>query len=429
MTNLLYNSDFLKFKIETEQCGIKDVLSLSLDGQYVAYAISRGFIYINDLKNEKCIETFDMSKDKGDNYINRDCKFTNDIVWHPFEKHIFGSAHNNNCVYLWNIKTGKKIASLKLNMTFHIFNREISRGINTISWSPNGKLLACGTKDFKIIIWNLLTNKTHIIKGHTGGVSSFVWSLDGTKLISGSYDNTINLWNVSNYIKLDILPPILSSEQLENPLDSLPILPSTLPIMSIKLKPLKNGIKSVLYGIKTPDNKERIKLTLCNTFKEHNSMIYNLSLSPCGKFLACSGFDKIINIWNIITLEHKSRFEYSGVSISSMKWLPDGKTIAICLSELDYKICFLNINTGIKKLEIKFNGLGFIQIDFSLYDWTFIVSTYDQSIYTYNYFGKSNELASTLLLILATKNKKSELTKRLPIELWNWFAFEFLKLF
>ena len=81
--------------------------------------------------------------------------------------------------------------------------------------------------------------------------------------------------------------------------------------------------------------------------------IYNLSLSPCGQFVACSGFDKIINIWNIITLEHKSRFEYNCTSIPSMKWLPDGETIAIYLDNSDNSICFLNINTGIKKLEIK----------------------------------------------------------------------------
>ena len=68
-------------------------------------------------------------------------------------------------------------------------------------------------------------------------------------------------------------------------------------------------------------------------------------------------------------------------------------------------------------------------IDFSLYDWTFALSTCDQSIYIYNYFGKENELSSTLSLILATKNKKAKHTKRVPTELWDLFAFEFLKLF
>ena len=63
----------------------------------------------------------------------------------------------------------------------------------------------------------------------------------------------------------------------------------------------KKDIKSIETNPPLMLNEEKIKLTLCNTLKEHNNIIYNLSLSPCGQFLACSGFDKIINIWNIIT--------------------------------------------------------------------------------------------------------------------------------
>ena len=402
MTNSLCNSDFSRFKIESEKFNyFRDVLSLSFDGQYIAYSISRGFIYINDLKNKKYIQTFDLYKDKDvkdvkdDNYLI----YTYDIIWHPFEKDIISSAHNNNCVNLWNIKTGEKIGSLNPNS--HMLNkkRELYCAINTISWSPNGKFIACGTTDFTIIIWDILSNQTSIIKSHNGWISSILWSLDGKKLISASYDHTINLWNVSSK-KTDIQ-----------------VLPSILPEISIKQP--QPPLKDVSF----------IELTLCKTFKEHNNIIYNLSLSPCGQFLACSGFDKIINIWNIITLEHKSRFEYNCTSIPSMKWLPDGETIAIYLDNSDNSICFLNINTGIKKLEIKFNNTGYIVIDFSLYDWTFALSTCDQSIYIYNYFGKENELSSTLSLILATKNKKAKHTKRVPTELWDLFAFEFLKLF
>lgn len=409
MTKFLCHYDFFNFKIENEKIP-KDVISLSPDAKYIAYAISKGFIYIYDLDNGMCIQTFDISKDKKLTVINEQHKFTNNIIWHPLEKDIIASCHTNNSVNLWNIKTGKKIGSLKSQ--FKIGKKwDYNSGFYSISWSPNGKYLACVTKD--IIMWDLSTNTISIIDCHNEIIKSLLWSLDGTKLISSINNRSINLWNVS------------SSKQSENP-SILPKFPKLLPL-NYKVKPLLDDIDSSISS-----NTDILNVSLLNTFAKCDYWIYYLSLSRCGKFLASSGSNNIIDIWNITTLEHKSQFKYKDKqhSIISMKFLSDLETIAFCNYNFNNnKICFIDINTGIKKLEINFYSHLPIYLNFSSYDWIFAISKFNEPIYLYNYFGKGSELSSTLLLMLATKNKKSKHTKRLPTELWDWFAFEFLKLF
>jgi len=70
-------------------------------------------------------------------------------------------------------------------------------------WSPNGKLLATGSKDCTVIIWKFdpvtlkLTNDK-VLDGHGHGVSFFAWSPDSTKLaVCGPEDcPEVYIWDV-----------------------------------------------------------------------------------------------------------------------------------------------------------------------------------------------------------------------------------------
>ena len=103
---------------------------------------------------------------------------------------------------------GKILASGSKDKTIKIWSIEKYKGIYTIpghadevlcvAFSQDGKILASGGagNDKTIKIWYLAENKFLTLKGHSdvfGGINSVAFSPDGKTLASGSTDKTIKI--------------------------------------------------------------------------------------------------------------------------------------------------------------------------------------------------------------------------------------------
>ena len=76
----------------------------------------------------------------------------------------------------------------------------------TIAFSPEGQLLASGSDDETIRLWNAHDGTCMtILQGHTGGVMSVSFSPNGQILVSASADSSIRLWSVAHGTILKIL--------------------------------------------------------------------------------------------------------------------------------------------------------------------------------------------------------------------------------
>lgn len=89
-------------------------------------------------------------------------------------------------VTIWNATTFELIHTL-LGHT---------RNVNSVHFSPDGKLIVTASADNTTKIWNVATGATvQTLVGHTGQVWSAQFSHNGQKIVTASWDKTAKIWS------------------------------------------------------------------------------------------------------------------------------------------------------------------------------------------------------------------------------------------
>ena len=99
---------------------------------------------------------------------------------------LLAAGASNGATFVWDIDTGKMVESL----TGH-------GGIISLSFSPDGSLLAAGSFDSRVFVWDVNTGENvETLAGHTDGARSVLFSPDGSLLAAGTGDGVIFVWDV-----------------------------------------------------------------------------------------------------------------------------------------------------------------------------------------------------------------------------------------
>jgi WD40 repeat protein/serine/threonine protein kinase len=245
--------------------------------------------------------------------------------------------------------------------------------VGAVAFSPDGLMLASGSKDKTIQIWDLATGKS--IRTF-GGDSSTIWSVafdsNGTKLATGTGFWRVMLWD-------------LKTGQVIRSLDH------TASVWSVAFSPDGQVVASG-SGDKTTKISDAATGNLQQNLPDHTDFVYSVAFTPDGKSLVSASKDKKITIVDVATGRLLKTLEGHGDAVRSVAVSPDGKTIVS--GSYDESIKIWNLETGDLIRSIKGHSDDIVSVAISP-DGKFIASgSKDKTIKIWDF--ATGELLNTL---------------------------------
>ena len=234
-------------------------------------------------------------------------------------------------------------------------------GVNAVSFSSDGTLLASGSWDGTVKLWDATTLKW-IANLHTAGVNAVSFSPDGTLLASGSWDGTIKLWDTATREQIVTLEGNTSEANDRSRVTSVSF--------SSDGTLLASGSWDGTVKLWDTVTRERI------VSLGHGSEITSVSFSPDGTFLASGSWDRTVKLWDVATQTEVATLGRHWNWVNAVSFSSDGTLLASGSWDRTVKLWDVATQTEVATLEGHTSGI--VSVSFSAPDGALLATGGDE---------------------------------------------------
>jgi small GTP-binding protein len=239
--------------------------------------------------------------------------------------------------------------------------------VMSMAFDPQGEVLASGSADKTIKLWETKTGKLVRTLDRSGeGVTSLAFVPQGGTLAAASFDNTLELWDVesskvlrtqfgeSSNLEIVAFDPRLEMMAHDDGDHSVNLRELQSGKLLLKLK----GHKDFLWGLAfdpqgamlaSGSHDKTVKIwevhsgKLLHTLKGHRSLIKALAFNQSSSTLATGSDDKTVRLWHTGSGELLRILEGHNSRIDTLRFSPDGRLLVS--KSLDHTIRVWNCET------------------------------------------------------------------------------------
>lgn len=217
--------------------------------------------------------------------------------------------------------------------------------VKTLAFSPDGRLIASGSFDYTIKLWNARTGElVRTIQGHADRVESVVFSPDSRMMASAGDDGNVRLWSVETGAQIRAIKAHGGRANAVAFSPDAGILASGGDDNAVKLWSVETG-------------------ALLRTLNGHTGFVASLAYSPDGATVASGGWDNTIRVWSADTGETVFLLKGHRFPVLGLVFRPDGEVLAS--SSMDSSIKLWSASTGRIERTIRGHRLSATAIAFS----------------------------------------------------------------
>ena len=189
---------------------------------------------------------------------------------------------------------------------------ETLSSVMSVSFNPDGSLLAIGDLDGKICLWRVVNGQQALtLEGHTGWIWAVTFSPDGKTLASCSHDSLIRLWDVQN-----------TDFEQSNP-----------------------------ANLAEASDSSHLPGTCLKTLRGHFSRVWTIAFSPDGQMLASGSDDQTIRLWNAHDGTCLTVLPGHTSGVTSVRFSPNGQLLASASEDSSIRLWSVDRKTSLKTLQ------------------------------------------------------------------------------